>query len=34
MLNVTLSAKIKMLLWNTDINNYRALFNKISDVYK
>ena len=34
MLNVTLTAKIKMLLWNTYINNYRAPFNKIFDVYK
>ena len=33
-LNVTLTAKIKMSLWNTYINNYRALFNKMSDVYK
>ena len=32
-LNVTLTAKIKMSLWNTNINNYRALFNKMSDVY-
>ena len=29
---MTLTAKIKMSLWNTYINNYKALFNKMSDV--